>query len=405
MKTLEKNNVTYLDNSQTHLCCGCTACMQICSRSAIRMEEKEDGARYPTIDNERCVSCGLCRTVCPMRLPSPRTILSLPRKAYAAVLKSEDARLDSASGGAFEGISEGLEEIYPGIMIAGAAWSSKCSVSHKLLPASQRSQFKKSKYVQSDTSTIFSDVKKALDENITVFFTGTPCQVAALNSYLGKSYNHLFTADLVCHGVGGQSILDKYLCDMSHSLGSNIVQVQFRTKKPDLYGEVHSRNLKLTLENGKELIRSSEEDPYLRAFHKGVFYRESCYCCPFANPDRPADITIGDYWHIQSLRSDMVDYTGVSCIMVNTEKGNRMLEQAKGLLVFETPLDVLLSHNEQLIKPSKKHSVREAFFQDVKNIEFGDLVEKLLGKPNRMKQMLSSMLPGQLKRKVKGWIR
>lgn len=48
-------------------CCGCTACYAVCSHSAISMEEDEEGFRYPRIDGAKCVRCGQCRNVCPMK--------------------------------------------------------------------------------------------------------------------------------------------------------------------------------------------------------------------------------------------------------------------------------------------------------------------------------------------------
>lgn len=48
-------------------CCGCTACYAICPKSAIEMKEDEEGFEYPSIVEEKCVRCGMCMKVCPIK--------------------------------------------------------------------------------------------------------------------------------------------------------------------------------------------------------------------------------------------------------------------------------------------------------------------------------------------------
>ena len=39
-------------------CCGCEACVQICAKHAITMEQEKDGFFYPVINKDKCVECG-----------------------------------------------------------------------------------------------------------------------------------------------------------------------------------------------------------------------------------------------------------------------------------------------------------------------------------------------------------
>jgi coenzyme F420-reducing hydrogenase beta subunit len=67
-----------------------------------------------------------------------------------------------------------------------------------------------SKYVQSDTNNSFKLAKLDLENGKTVLFSGTPCQIAGLKSFLRKEYENLYTIDLICHGTPSQLILEKY---------------------------------------------------------------------------------------------------------------------------------------------------------------------------------------------------
>ena len=48
-------------------CCGCTACANICPKNCIEMREDEEGFLYPHVDKEKCINCGLCEKVCPVK--------------------------------------------------------------------------------------------------------------------------------------------------------------------------------------------------------------------------------------------------------------------------------------------------------------------------------------------------
>ena len=48
------------------MCCGCYACFNICPKGAISMEVGSDGFKYPVIDSDKCVNCGLCKKTCPV---------------------------------------------------------------------------------------------------------------------------------------------------------------------------------------------------------------------------------------------------------------------------------------------------------------------------------------------------
>lgn len=48
-------------------CCGCGACVEICPKKALTMEEDEEGFLRPVLNMDFCIDCGGCDNVCPMK--------------------------------------------------------------------------------------------------------------------------------------------------------------------------------------------------------------------------------------------------------------------------------------------------------------------------------------------------
>ena len=62
---------------------------------------------------------------------------------------------------------------------------------------------------KSKIGDIYKQVKQLLKKINKVLFTGTPCQIGGLKSYLGKDFN-LTCQDIVCHGVPSQYVWQHY---------------------------------------------------------------------------------------------------------------------------------------------------------------------------------------------------
>ena len=67
------------------------------------------------------------------------------------------------------------------------------------------------KYSQSKLEGCFLDIKTDLETGKNVLFSGMPCQVAGLKSFLRKEYVNLFCVDFVCHGVPSPMVWEKYI--------------------------------------------------------------------------------------------------------------------------------------------------------------------------------------------------
>lgn len=215
-------------------CCGCTACASICAHDAISMEPDALGFLYPKVDASKCVECGLCEKVCQFNDNYDRSLNLKKPIAYAARHKDINEVMKSRSGAAFVTISDYVLE--QGGVVYGAGYKDHFRVAHKRATTKEeRDEFRGSKYVQSDLTGVFRQVKKDLKNGLTVLFSGTPCQTAGLNAYIGKKLReHLVLVDIVCHGVPSPFLWRDYIAYLEKKQGDEILVVNFRDK--ELYG-------------------------------------------------------------------------------------------------------------------------------------------------------------------------
>lgn len=374
------------DKSQ---CCGCTACASICSHDAIMMQPDALGFLYPVVDKDKCVDCGLCEKVCAFN-DHYDTILNLPQPdAYAARHKDMKEVETSRSGAAFIAISDYVLE--NGGVVYGAGYADHFRVVHKRATTKEeRDEFKGSKYVQSDLDHVFRQVKKDLKDGLTVLFSGTPCQTAGLNSYIGKKLReNLILVDIVCHGVPGPYLWRDYIAYLEKKQGDRICWVNFRDKQE--YGwKAHKETFKFVNGGGKMNFT------YL--FYQHIMFRYSCGKCHYTNTKRPSDITIADFWGWEKTDPNInKDDKGVSLILVNTEKGREIFEAVKDrMTVIPAKLENCLQPNLQ--HPSVIHPKRMAFERDYQRKGF-EYVMKKYGKDDWKKK--AHKMFERVKKKIK----
>ena len=70
-------------------CCACGACLNICPKQAIKMQEDENGFLYPIINNDKCIKCGLCIKTCALQNSK---LTNTPLKTYAAQSNNTDLK-------------------------------------------------------------------------------------------------------------------------------------------------------------------------------------------------------------------------------------------------------------------------------------------------------------------------
>lgn len=375
-----------IDIKSPSACCGCTACASICPCDAISMEPDVMGFLYPKVNKEKCVECGACERVCAFN-DHYDTSMNLPQpEVYGARHKDIHEVETSRSGAVFIAISDYILRM--GGVVYGAGYTDHFRVVHKRATTKEeRDEFKGSKYVQSDLCGVFRQVKQDLKDGLIVLFSGTPCQTAGLNSYIGKKLReNLYLVDIVCHGTPGPYLWRDYLAYLEKKQRSEICGVNFRDKQK--YGwAAHKESFKFI--NGD----CEHKMNYTYLFYQHIMFRHSCGVCYYTNTKRPSDITLADFWHWQKTDPIVnLDNKGLSLILINSEKGKRLFDEAK------TDLNVIPARLEDCIqgnmkRPSPVHSKRIRFQEDYKKYGF-EYVLKKYGSDSKL---------DKLKKKLRYW--
>lgn len=342
-------------------CCGCSACEHICSHHAIKMDEDVLGFLYPTVDEGRCLNCGLCDKVCPFGNVYVQSEFKEKPKAFAVRHKDLREVETSRSGALFCALADRILE--EGGIVYGAAFDKSFRVVHKCAKTKlECNEFKGSKYVQSDLRTIYVDCKNTLKEGKTVLFSGTPCQVAALQNYIPtRLKNKLLTVDVICHGVASPKFWHDYLEYLERKERKSLVKVNFRDKSIFGWSGLHRESF--TFANGRTHI-------YPITFYQPFLIRKSCHNCPYASIPRPADITIGDFWGWERVDKTInTDDKGVSLAMLNTPNGQKLFSEVLPRLnVIPVALKDCMQPN--LLQPTEESPLRRAFEEDYAKLGF-----------------------------------
>lgn len=305
-------------------CAGCTACASVCAAKAIKMERDREGFLFPRVDETKCVHCGKCHSVCPVFCTERSEIKN--QKFYAAK-NTEDVRQKSSSGGVFTACSDVILE-RKGAVYA-ATMDQSYSVAHAMADTkSKRNEMCRTFYVQSDLNDTFISVKKQADKGIPVLFVGTPCQVQGLNLFLGKKYENVYTIDLICHGAPSPGVFEKFI-EYLKSKGK-LSSFQFRDKSLGWKGYHVSAVI-----DGQKVTDKLWLQSFNNLFSHNLINRQCCSVCKYTNYNRVGDITIGDFWGIKKTEPEFYDSLGVSLVLINTEKGQSLLKEAKRLELKE----------------------------------------------------------------------
>lgn len=332
-------------------CSGCGACANICPHKSISMSYDEEGFLYPIINTEKCIDCHLCEKICPIH-KHPLTARK-PHEIRAAINENETIRLQSSSGGIFSLLADYILD--SGGVVVGAAYTEDWNVEH--IVVSSKTELKRlrgSKYVQSQTKNIYKQVLNNLLEGKLVLFSGTPCQISGLKSFLKKEYENLITIEIFCHGVPSTLVYQKYINEISK--GEPIYYVNMRDKTEG-WKQYHFAVNNYTV--------SWRNDLYMKAFLSNLILRPSCYSCKFKEGRCGSDIALGDFWGAKEVHQELDDDKGLSLVFLNSEKGRNLYLKIKTIKDKEIDYKEAIIKNGGIAGSVKRHNNRKLFFKHI----------------------------------------
>ena len=348
---------TVTDQKNNQHCCGCSACASKCPASAIEMKYDEEGFLYPQINRDQCVNCGLCTEVCPIQNAQAHTKPYI--KTYAGYSLDQELLMKCTSGGFVTALS--MKIIENGGVVAGVRYAPDFTKSAYCIAQTKEEvlSFSGSKYVQSEKGDVYRQVENALKRNQPVLFVGCPCDVYAMQRYLGKTYDSFLSCELVCMGVSSYKVAEAYKTYVEKKYHDKLLRINARSKRKGWFvphlEEVYSAS-------GRTRCNTLY-GTYL-GYGMQTYNRPSCFSCKFRGTNGVGDVRVGDFWGIK-VGDPYWNPNGVSCIFVRTQKGVdalQMLDEADFSL-FETAYETAtLSNRSSHSNKSEKYvRLREKF--------------------------------------------
>jgi coenzyme F420-reducing hydrogenase beta subunit len=348
--------------------------VNVCPVNAIVMKEDDEGFVYPFINQDICINCHKCVKMCPHNSDTEK--YEYNPLVYGGSNKNKEIKQDSTSGGIFSAI---VEKFYTGedCYIFGAV-AHGLKVCHEYVnDISEIGRFRKSKYAQSDMSNTYENVRKLLSNGKKVLFSGTPCHVAALKSFLEDQYynENLLTVDVVCEGIPSPLLIRKQAEWLEKKYSSKVVYFDYRFKDKNRWDYQVGKYI---FEDGRELRIDRWFNPFWVLWARRLMSRPSCVQCPFRTKDRVADITLGDLWGCQNYCPELYDNNeGAGLVFCNSARGKALFRKTIESLNGHELMDSdALKYQRPMYTIVPASNDRDAFMEDLKSLDYPAIIKK-----------------------------
>lgn len=357
-------------------CTGCSACAAICPNEAIEMEYNHEGFIFPKIITTKCCDCRMCEKICPIL--NSRKISQKEYNIYLAGIKDKKIRKKSTSGGVFTGIAQFVFS-HNGLVV-GAQFDQRMVLKHVIAESEKEiNMMRGSKYIQSEVKDVYALVKKELDNNRMILFTGTPCQIDGLLHFLEKAYDNLITCDVLCHGVASSRFFYDAIKWYEKEQGSKVTNIYFRDKRKSW----EKSEFRVEFINGKALHFPSYLNEFGYPFSHRLCCRKSCFKCKYSSTERISDISIGDYTGTDKNKYSYFDrHSGLSLVIVSSLKGKEVISALSNTVDIEAKSREICKTNPALRNRDDSLRERNLFFSTYNEKGF-DFVRKSYATPTK----------------------
>lgn len=343
-----------IDKVSVQECTLCGACVNTCPADAISFSKPYLDFCYPQVKEDICIRCNQCEQACPILGNKGKPDEGYP-VAFAAKSENDSMRMRSSSGGAFYELASQM--LRDGGYVCGAVFDDKFHVKHILSNAKEDIlRMMGSKYAQSDVGYCYREIKDVLEKGYKVLFSGCPCQVAGLRTFLRKEYPNLLLVELICHGIPSDQMLQTYIGMQERKYGARLTRMEFRNKKKGW----HNSSVRMEFENHRIYSISYTADAHTIGFLRNITLKSSCYDCHFRNFTAGSDIIMGDFWGAEvELPED--DNKGISAILVNSGKGMDIIDRCN-LALTPANVETVIKYNKNLLCSAAPSPQRSSFY-------------------------------------------
>lgn len=343
-----------IDKVSVQECAICGACINACPVDAISLDKVHLDFRYPQINEDICIHCNQCEKACPILGNKGKPGEGYP-VAFAAKSENDPMRMRSSSGGVFYELADQM--LRDGGYVCGAVFDDEFHVKHILSYAKEDIlRMMGSKYAQSDVGYCYREVKDVLEKGCKVLFSGCPCQVAGLRTFLGKEYPNLVLVELICHGIPSDHMLQTYIGMQERKYGARLTRMEFRNKKKGW----HNSSVRMEFGHHRTYSKPEAADAYMNGFLGSVTLKPTCYQCHFRNFTAGSDIILGDFWGAE-VELPVDDNKGISAILVNSGKGMDVLDRCN-LTLTPANVETVIKYNRNLLCSAAPSPQRSSFY-------------------------------------------
>lgn len=358
-------------------CCGCRVCGDRCPKKCISFHTNKYGWDIPQVDLDNCIQCGICEKVCP-HLSYKKPLSTNPR-LFSAYASDESIRKEGSSGSIFYLMARNI--ITNGGKVYGAGFDDNLKLRHYGVDVIDELQpLMKSKYIQSNTTGVYNDVIKEIRTGRKVMFVGTPCQCVALYQALNNNLpDNLLLVDFICHGVPGQQLFDRAIENFEFENKCKVTSFSFRKKLPNRLRGYSISYTSISDSSTHYEEGTSSKFPYYCGYLKYYTFRDSCYKCSYLGKNRVSDITLGDFWFLDTIRPISDFNKGYSMLIINSNRGllefNR-LKLSQEIVTEEFNIEEAVRLNQAYTHPAHMSIVHRFFKRDYNRLDWQKLVKR-----------------------------